>query len=346
METFDHQQFSFELSELCRLRSSSFEDFLVYLGVGSEAADVVCTLADNGAETWQAAVPSPTTTALARESFATPLPPNWSEQVEQDTSRVYFYNAVTAESRWCHPLDSAFRELLAEIRRWAPENTVEDVAAASDAHLREFRERAVASLAHWSGPYTASGQAGESSPELTEKSEATERQEVPEAEYYFNVETQESAWEHPAQPLEFELYVRFMVLSRCLVAHERRRGGLGACGHLGANAVNEQAGSGLIDGGSPPVAASSSDESDGDGLVSTSLARCVLRPFSLTKGSGRPTSARATSKVDSSNPSLSMRSDPSSVDAYFSARSVDIADGDCLLLSTPCARSGGSAGAA
>merc|ERR1712083_887063 len=113
------------------------------------------------------------------------------------TMRIYFYNSVTDESRWAHPQDAPFREILDEVRRWSPDIPTEAVVAAIDAHLREFRERAVASLEPWSGPYTAPVEA-ESSPELTAEC-------GPEAEYYFNSRTRESCWEHPAIVWEYEL---------------------------------------------------------------------------------------------------------------------------------------------
>merc|ERR1712039_1106612 len=55
--------------------------------------------------------------------------------------------------------------------------------------------------------------------------EMTAAESGPEAEYYFNARTRESCWEHPAIVWEYELYTRYLILYKCLVAHDRRRTG-------------------------------------------------------------------------------------------------------------------------
>mmetsp|Transcript_111647 Transcript_111647/g.249161 ORF Transcript_111647/g.249161 Transcript_111647/m.249161 type:complete len:337 (-) Transcript_111647:200-1210(-) len=192
---------SFKLSDLSHLRYSDFQDFVAYLGASLEAAEEGSLVM-----------------VAANQAFTMALPPNWTEQVEEDTMRIYFYNAVTDESRWTHPQDSAFREVVQEVRQWPPEAPAEQVVAAIDTHLRDFREKVVVALEPWSGPYYMTQAAEGGSPELT--SEGGQ-----ESEYYFNTRTGESCWEHPAKSWEYELYTRYLLLYRCLLARERRGAG-------------------------------------------------------------------------------------------------------------------------
>lgn len=251
--------------------------------------------------------PSSPAMVAAHQAFAAPLPPNWSEQVEQDTMRIYFYNAVTDESRWAHPQDAPFREIIEEVREWSPDIPTEAVVEFIDAHLRAFRERAVASLEPWSGPYMAP--AAESSPELTAAEGG------PEAEYYFNARTHDSCWEHPAMVWEYELYTRYLILYKCLVAHDRAL--------LGAVAPSDE---------------SESEPDSGDGGLCqpsrfggvTALAHSFLSSLRLplpNDAIGAPPGGRPSPGPP--DPSLSMRSDltTKSSEQYLTARS-EVADGD------------------
>lgn len=270
---------SFKLSDLSPLRYSDFVDFVAYLGVATEGADPSCPAM-----------------VAAHQAFAAPLPPNWSEQVEQD--RIYFYNSATDESSWAHPQESTFREILQEVRRWSPDTPTEAVVSTIDTHLRDFREQAAASLEAWSGPYTAL--ATENFPELTAEG-------GPEAEYYFNAYTRESCWEHPCMVWEYELYTRYLILYKCLVAHDRMRMGPAAASDESSSEADSEAW----------------QQSRGFGGV-TALAQSFLSSLRLPRpqpGAVAPARSppRAMSPPRGPDPSLSMRSDVSS--AYLTARS-------------------------
>jgi Ca2+-binding EF-hand superfamily protein len=52
---------------------------------------------------------------IAVDALRAPLPINWSAQ-KDNTGRIYFYNHISNQSRWDHPLDSHFRMLRDEYR--------------------------------------------------------------------------------------------------------------------------------------------------------------------------------------------------------------------------------------
>jgi Ca2+-binding EF-hand superfamily protein len=55
---------------------------------------------------------------IAVDALRAPLPINWSAQKDSE-GRIYFYNHISNQSRWDHPLDSHFRMLRDEYRyRW------------------------------------------------------------------------------------------------------------------------------------------------------------------------------------------------------------------------------------
>ncbi|CAJ1416714.1 unnamed protein product [Effrenium voratum] len=53
---------------------------------------------------------------VVQQAFHAPLPASWTEHVD-DENRVYYYNYVTGESTWNHPMDSVYRELIALIQK-------------------------------------------------------------------------------------------------------------------------------------------------------------------------------------------------------------------------------------
>eukprot|EP00435_Cladocopium_sp_Y103_P053172 s2801_g17.t1 len=69
----------------------NFEDFLEHLGLDHTSA-------------------SGLTIAAAQQMFSAPLPPQWSEQVDETSSRVYFFNRATGDSLWMHPQKSIFED--------------------------------------------------------------------------------------------------------------------------------------------------------------------------------------------------------------------------------------------
>eukprot|EP00434_Breviolum_minutum_P043526 symbB.v1.2.038804.t3/scaffold6181.1/size20265/2 len=129
----------------------NFEDFLEHLCLDQTSASSLAI-------------------AAAQQMFAAPLPPQWSEQVDETSSRVYFFNRATGDSLWMHPRKSIFEDLLQEVQCWQPDSSLEvpcssmfhifallffplcsqDIAARADAHLRQAQRNAVEALAQWS----------------------------------------------------------------------------------------------------------------------------------------------------------------------------------------------------
>lgn len=86
----------------------------------------------------------------ARSMWSSALPPNWSEQIDEEHSRAYFFNRVSGESVWVHPQSDVFRELIEEVRRWPPDESVDHIVRLRDEHLRRAHQAAVDALAQWS----------------------------------------------------------------------------------------------------------------------------------------------------------------------------------------------------
>mmetsp|Transcript_87621 Transcript_87621/g.194947 ORF Transcript_87621/g.194947 Transcript_87621/m.194947 type:complete len:372 (-) Transcript_87621:98-1213(-) len=136
-------------------------------------------------------------TWIVREAFEAPLPSSWTEHVDAE-GRVYFFNAVTEESTWSHPMDNVYRELLELIHGVRDKEAtlpLERRASAVRDHLMEVHTRALAQLEGWSGPY----------PSET-------------GQYYYNERQSVSTWVSPIEGWEYELAVRHSVLHRCLLA--------------------------------------------------------------------------------------------------------------------------------
>ncbi|CAJ1342882.1 unnamed protein product [Effrenium voratum] len=71
------------------LRYCNFEDFLEHLNINHTS-------------------PGGMAMAAAQHMFSAPLPPQWSEQIDENSSRVYFFNRATGESLWTHPQKTIF----------------------------------------------------------------------------------------------------------------------------------------------------------------------------------------------------------------------------------------------
>jgi len=141
---------------------------------------------------------------VVQEAFVAALPPSWSEYYDED-GRVYFYNQVTQESSWSHPMDSVFREVIQLVRDLRAERPVASEArraSAVQAHLEAAHQRAMAQLDGWSGPYTSET-----------------------GTYYHNAALQVSVWENPVDEWQSELQVRQQVLHRCLLMGASAVGG-------------------------------------------------------------------------------------------------------------------------
>jgi len=164
----------------------NFEDFLEHLCLDQTSASSLAI-------------------AAAQQMFAAPLPPQWSEQVDETSSRVYFFNRATGDSLWMHPRKSIFEDLLQEVQSWQPDSSLEDIEARADAHLRQAQRNAVEALVQWSAFDAPQGP--EEAPEFAESSQ-----------FYFNATTGESSWADPRQSVEFDLRLRHSILSECISA--------------------------------------------------------------------------------------------------------------------------------
>jgi len=173
------------------LRYCNFEDFIGLLGID------------------QAEEPNNVVTTAAQHMFAAPLPPQWSEQVDEASSRVYFFNRSTGESLWMHPQETIFKEIIEEVRAWRREDSIDVIFARADEHLRAASRRAVEALEQWSS-YDAP-QGPEDSPEFSSGGEGAQC-------FYFNATTGDSSWADPRQPVEFDLRQRHTILGECISA--------------------------------------------------------------------------------------------------------------------------------
>lgn len=133
---------------------------------------------------------------VVEEAFAASLPGNWIEYADSE-GRVYFFNQVTEETSWFHPMDSVFRELLALIKKLRAESPPAPEASRLQAiheHLLEVHERARSHLDGWSGPYSS-----EAGP------------------YFFSEKYNASTWYSPIDQWQVELALRHRVLQRGLL---------------------------------------------------------------------------------------------------------------------------------
>jgi len=163
--------------------------------------------------------------SVVREAFAAPLPPSWTEHLDEE-GRVYFFNQVTMESSWTHPMDVAYKEVIEIVKairqdpttRLDAEGLSESTASPSpilssrqqavQAHLEEVHQRALKQIDGWSGPY--SSEAGQ---------------------YFYHAGYDVSSWENPIDEWQRELILRQRVLFRCLLEQPRNA----AAGENGAD---------------------------------------------------------------------------------------------------------------
>uniref|UniRef100_A0A7S2AHG8 WW domain-containing protein n=1 Tax=Alexandrium andersonii TaxID=327968 RepID=A0A7S2AHG8_9DINO len=134
---------------------------------------------------------------VVNEAFEAPLPNNWTEHVDAE-GRVYFFDQISEESTWSHPMDGVYRELIAFIKTVRAEDALSHPERLVDKvreHLLEVHQRALTHLEGWSGPYAAET-----------------------GQYYFNDRLRLSTWVSPIDGWEYELAVRHSVLHRSLLA--------------------------------------------------------------------------------------------------------------------------------
>lgn len=133
---------------------------------------------------------------VVQKAFSAELPPSWSEHSD-DHGRVYFFNQVTQESSWSHPMDSVFREIVEVVkalRAEKPAATAVRRAEVLQAHLQLVQQRAMSQLEGWSGPYPSDA-----------------------GQYYYHNSLNVSTWDNPVDEWQKELLIRQQVLQRCLL---------------------------------------------------------------------------------------------------------------------------------
>lgn len=133
---------------------------------------------------------------VVHEAFEAPLPQSWTEH-EDSEGRLYFYNQITEESTWAHPMDGVYRELIVLIQSFRAEHPAAAPAPrlrVVKEHLEKAHRRAIESLEGWSGPYES-----ETGP------------------YFYNQGIGVSTWVNPVEEWEYELAVQQSVLHRCLL---------------------------------------------------------------------------------------------------------------------------------
>lgn len=177
-------------NEIQVLQYCDFEDFIRHLGIDPSAEGTELVM------------------VAAQWMFASQLPPHWSEQIDESSSRVYFFNRATGESLWMHPREAVFRELIDEVRGWQADQPLEGICARSDAHLRQAHSRAVESIKQWSAYPVAQGP--EEAPEVGKASQ-----------FYFNASSGESSWVDPREDAEFDLRLRHSILCECVSSHSQ-----------------------------------------------------------------------------------------------------------------------------
>ncbi|CAE8726356.1 unnamed protein product [Polarella glacialis] len=153
----------------------------------------------------------------AEHMFAAALPPHWSEQIDESSSRVYFFNAESSESLWMHPQEALFKDLIEEFRTWRQNDSMEAIFARSDSHLRRSQRSAVEAMQQWSA-YDAP-QGPEEAPEVSLGESAATRGGA--AQFYFNAATGESSWSDPRESVEFDLRMRHTILGECIESHSK-----------------------------------------------------------------------------------------------------------------------------
>eukprot|EP00933_Yihiella_yeosuensis_P008657 TRINITY_DN114240_c0_g1_i1.p1 TRINITY_DN114240_c0_g1~~TRINITY_DN114240_c0_g1_i1.p1 ORF type:complete len:498 (+),score=125.80 TRINITY_DN114240_c0_g1_i1:30-1496(+) len=169
----------FEVLECCDL-----EDFLRLLDIDPQAHEVDSHVMN-----------------AARSMYAAPLPPGWSEQVDEDSAYLYFYHKTTGESIWLHPQEAIFKELIAEVSKWHPDDKQDVITANVEAHMKQAQLAAADIIGNWSCAEVPDDGSGGMT------------------QYYVNMNTGETSWADPRQSLEFDLWQRQYVLNTCKSTH-------------------------------------------------------------------------------------------------------------------------------
>jgi len=151
---------------------------------------------------------------VAHHMFALALPPEWSEHLEPASSKAYFFNGLTGETCWTHPVAAIFKSVLEEVASWRPEASADEVVQSCESYLRRSQAAAVQALSQWSGPHHFIP-----GPEDTLDDREADH-------FYFNHSTEESSWVDPKLSLEFALQQQHNLLCLCIAEHAQGAEGL------------------------------------------------------------------------------------------------------------------------
>jgi len=141
----------------------------------------------------------------AQHMFSSPLPPDWTEQIEENSGRVYFWNAVTGESGWLHPQEKLFKSIIAEVRKWPDTDGPDAIQSKGDQFIKDAYRDALADIGNWTA-YAA----GED-----------ETASVG-SQYYYNSATEQTSWTDPRKAMQFDLWQRHSLLSKIIDDHAKR----------------------------------------------------------------------------------------------------------------------------
>eukprot|EP00403_Amphidinium_massartii_P020160 CAMPEP_0178417200 /NCGR_PEP_ID=MMETSP0689_2-20121128/24452_1 /TAXON_ID=160604 /ORGANISM="Amphidinium massartii, Strain CS-259" /LENGTH=421 /DNA_ID=CAMNT_0020038559 /DNA_START=15 /DNA_END=1277 /DNA_ORIENTATION=- len=138
----------------------------------------------------------------AHHMFATPLPPDWTEQIEEDSARIYFWNALTGEAAWLHPQEAIFKSIIDEIRTWRDTDSPDAIRIKGDQHIRDAYRDAIAAIESWQA-YSSSDEEGA-------------------PQYFYNSVTDQTSWADPRKTMQFDLWQRHALLTKVVLDHEAR----------------------------------------------------------------------------------------------------------------------------
>jgi len=256
---------------------------------------------------------------VVKEAFDAPLPISWTEHLDEE-GRVYFFNQITQESSWLHPMDAVFKEvieLIQEHRRKGEEpaaKTEEGAEASStkddtkkkegaskstsvrkhetvQAHLEKAHQEALSNMEHWSGPY--SSEAGQ---------------------YYYNATHDVSSWENPIDELQKQLALRQRILHKCLLENDPLPPGTTMGGKPAPKQAWPEAGQPAGEGVAAAAASASSSSGQppappgGLELLEVALPRLPLALAMPPAGDGPPKSPSSTRSFATARSGRSARS--------------------------------------
>eukprot|EP00933_Yihiella_yeosuensis_P031113 TRINITY_DN24657_c0_g1_i2.p1 TRINITY_DN24657_c0_g1~~TRINITY_DN24657_c0_g1_i2.p1 ORF type:complete len:804 (+),score=175.10 TRINITY_DN24657_c0_g1_i2:204-2615(+) len=122
---------------------------------------------------------------IAEEAFNAPLPPGWTEHIDND-GRTYFYQTSTRLSSWKHPLDEVFQDIVGYWRRILAQGGFWEI----DDEIQEIEEKIRNDLSQWMELFDDTGN-----------------------KFYYNRQTQQSCFDDPRHTAYHGLYTRLRMVN-------------------------------------------------------------------------------------------------------------------------------------